>query len=443
MDRLDDPVIARQRQLGRALAEWRKLSGFNQTELARRLAYDRTTVAHAERGAQIPAEEFWRACDERLAASGALLRLYEALQEAKQRKAEEAAAGARAERRARLAGLMAEDPGAVADNSQRTVRTSGTGLADAVPIGGDVVRAGVAIDPQLPETLRALLVQYAKTDNMVGPRSLLPVVSAQVGLISKFTAVASGVVRRELVGVGAWYAEFAGWLSQDAGDLRSAAIWSDRALEWAHVDGAPLMVSYVLMRKSSQASSAGDTAGALGLAEAALREPGLTPRVRALALRQKARGHALEGDSMACERALEAARTDVASDEDHGDDDRALSGYCTPAYVEMEAGDCWMALGAPTKAIATFEQGLAIWPPGYERDRGLHLARLAVAYATANEPEQACGYAEQAAVLARETGSTRTLQELGRLHARLSAWGDDLPAVRSLRDVLATLRERH
>jgi len=59
----DDPVAERQRQLGTALAEWRKLAGLNQTELARRPTYDRSTVAHAERAAQIPAEEFWQGCE--------------------------------------------------------------------------------------------------------------------------------------------------------------------------------------------------------------------------------------------------------------------------------------------------------------------------------------------------------------------------------------------
>jgi transcriptional regulator with XRE-family HTH domain len=63
VDTSDDPMVERHRQLGTALGEWRKLSGLNQTQLARRLTYDRTTVAHAERGTQIPAEEFWQVCE--------------------------------------------------------------------------------------------------------------------------------------------------------------------------------------------------------------------------------------------------------------------------------------------------------------------------------------------------------------------------------------------
>jgi len=100
----DDPVVERQRQLGATLADWRKLFGSNQTQLARRLAYDRATVAHAERGAQIPPKSSGGAGDRVLGANGALVRLHRTLQHAKRRQPEETAARARAQRRARLVG---------------------------------------------------------------------------------------------------------------------------------------------------------------------------------------------------------------------------------------------------------------------------------------------------------------------------------------------------
>lgn len=188
MDISDDPVVQRQRRLGQALAEWRKAAGLNQAQLARRLSYDRTTVAHAERGAQVPAEDFWRSCDQALVAGGTLLRLYQAVQEAKQRKADQAAARIRAERRVRLARSPRGD--AASGIPARSLASWEPEPSGGLPDAGVVVRGGVPVDPQLPGTLQVLLVQYAKTDNMLGPRSLLPVVSAQVGLISRCAAVA-------------------------------------------------------------------------------------------------------------------------------------------------------------------------------------------------------------------------------------------------------------
>ena len=124
-------------------------------------------------------------------------------------------------------------------------------------------------------------------------------------------------------------------------------------------------------------------------------------------------------------------------DEDHGDQERIETGYCTPAYVEMEAADCWMTLGRPDKAIAIFENGLAAWPSDYQRDRGVHLARLAVAHAANREPEQACAVAREALTIAVSTGSGRATTELRRAVGRLARC--DLPAVAELREALAVL----
>jgi tetratricopeptide (TPR) repeat protein len=199
------------------------------------------------------------------------------------------------------------------------------------------------------------------------------------------------------------------------------------------------MVSYVLMRKSNQASGLGEAARTLDLARAALRKQDrLSPRARALALRQEARGHALSEDPLACARALAAAQEQAAAPEDPGGEEPALTGYCTPGYIDGEAADCWMLLGQPHKAVAILEHGLAEWPAQYQRDRGLNLARLAVAHAADREPEQACAVAQEAAGIVSNTWSARATAELRRLPALLSAW-PDLAPVAELRETLAAL----
>ncbi|HEV7656399.1 MAG TPA: hypothetical protein VGP36_16925 [Mycobacteriales bacterium] len=269
-----------------------------------------------------------------------------------------------------------------------------------------------AVDPQLPATLLDLLTQYARTDNLLGPRSLLTAVPSQFALIERLWMVARGQVRDDLLAVGARYAEFAGWLHQDAGNPSSATDWNRQALELAHGAGSPLLVSYVLMRQSNQAGGVGDVVRTRALADAALR---LAPHplLRALALRQVARAHALEGDAAGCERALDAARAEVV---DPGDDEvRSLAGYCTPAYIEMEAADCWLLLGRPQRAVPILEAALPGWPVDYRRDQGVHLARLASAYAGCDEVDRAREAAFEAAAMAEQTGSARVSDELTRL----------------------------
>jgi hypothetical protein len=269
-----------------------------------------------------------------------------------------------------------------------------------------------AVDPQLPATLLDLLTQYARTDNLLGPRSLLTAVGSQFALVERLWGVARGPVRADLLAVGARYGEFAGWLHQDAGDAGAATHWTRHALELAHAADSPLLVSYVLMRQSNQASGAGDGVRTLALAGAGLR---LAPHplLRALALRQLARGHALDGNARECERALDAAHAEVAAG---GHDElRSLAGYCTPAYVEMEAADCWLLLGQPHRAVPILEAALPSWPVEYRRDRGLHLARLASAYTACDEVDRAREAAFEAAAMAEQTGSARVTDELARL----------------------------
>jgi transcriptional regulator with XRE-family HTH domain len=295
------------------------------------------------------------------------------------------------------------------------------------------------LDPEAIRRLRTILMEYVKIDNLLGPAHLLDLVALHLNFIGALLTVASGQVRVELLTVGAWYAEFAGWLYQDAGNPHAATYWTDRALRWVQAADDPLRVSYVLMRKSNQASSLGDAGRTLGLAQAALRgQDRLPPRVRALALRQEARAHALSGDPTACARALEAAQQQAAAPGDHDEDERALAGYCTPSYLDGEAADCWMLLGQPRKAITILEHGLAEWPAPYQRDLGLNLARLAVAHAADQAPEQACAVGHQAAGIVSDTWSARATAELRRLPMLLAAWPDLAPVV-ELRETLAAL----
>jgi transcriptional regulator with XRE-family HTH domain len=295
------------------------------------------------------------------------------------------------------------------------------------------------LDPEAIGRLRTILMEYVKIDNLLGPAHLLALMKLHLDFIGELLNVASGQVRTELLTTGACYAEFAGWLHQDAGNPQWAAYWTNRALGWARAADNPLIVSYVLMRMSNQASGLGDAGRTLDLARAALRKQDrLSPHARALVFRQEARGYALSGDLAACARALAAAQEQAAAPEDHREDEGALTGYCTPSYIAGEAADCWMLLGQPRQAVAILEHGLSAWPAPYQRDRGLNLARLAVARAADREPEQACAVAQEAAAIISNTWSARAVAELRRLPALLAPW-PDLAPVAELRETLAAL----
>ncbi|MGH2369661.1 MAG: XRE family transcriptional regulator [Chloroflexota bacterium] len=294
------------------------------------------------------------------------------------------------------------------------------------------------VEPRLTTHLRSILAEYASVDNLTGPRPLLAMVPAQLGFIEQLLCDAGGDDRRELLDVGARCAELVGWLSQDAGDLRAADYWSDRAMDYALALRDQRLLSYVLMRKSNLASDGRDAERALDLARQALHEwDRLTPRLRAVALRQEAHAHALRGDTAACARSLDRAMEQATSGRT-GEPELDLTAYCTPSYLGMEAAACWVQLGQPHRAVATLEQGLSSWPPEYKRDLRLCLARLALAHAAAGDAEQAYRVAQRALGIVKDTRSARTLRELWRLDTWL-ANRRGLPAGMRLEGALAGL----
>jgi tetratricopeptide (TPR) repeat protein len=223
-------------------------------------------------------------------------------------------------------------------------------------------------------------------------------------------------------------------LHQDAGELRAAMQWSNTALDLAQEASDAHLVSYIRMRKSNVASDARKPDLAIAFARAALQNPGsLTPRLRAVALRQEAHGYALAGNYNACARALDHAFQHAV---DAPDDEADIARYCTPGYIEMEAAHCWIELGKPAKAIATLQQGLADWQPHFRRDLGLCLARLAVAHAGTGQPDEALAVAQHALVIAADTRSQRTA---GQLHHASELLAREAPDhARNLRHTLRT-----
>jgi hypothetical protein len=221
--------------------------------------------------------------------------------------------------------------------------------------------------------------------------------------------------------VGARYAEFASWLNQDSGNVRAAMHWADRAMEWAQEVGNPHMVSYVLVRKSDQASATHDAARTIGLAQSALQHGRrLTSRGRAVALQQLAVGYALAGDEVGCQRALDTAAQ--LAERSQQEKDEGPGRYCTPAYVEIQRAATWIELGRPERAISLFEDSLARLPSVHRRDRGVYLARLASAYALSGSPDTSVRKGWEALTVAQATGSQRITTELGQLGSRLTRW---------------------
>jgi tetratricopeptide (TPR) repeat protein len=215
------------------------------------------------------------------------------------------------------------------------------------------------------------------------------------------------------------YAEFASWLYQDLGDFDSAQFWLDRAFQWSHTVGDGDLTSYVMARKAQLAGETRDLVDVVDLAEAAQRMARPRSRLAAVARTYESYGHALRGESSDSERAIDDVRNSL---------DR-VSGDTTPwgvwlneQYVEVHRAHGLEVLGKHAEAAEIFTSAIKALPDGYHRDRGVYLARAAVAHAGSGAPDEAAAVGFQALTVAKDTGSGRIIRELVRLDQSLVPW---------------------
>ncbi|RMI28456.1 XRE family transcriptional regulator [Nocardia stercoris] len=290
-----------------------------------------------------------------------------------------------------------------------------------LPSGDLLTAAATFPTTAIADHLLTMLGDHAVTDMLTGPRSLIPMIAQQAQFIEQLEAGSRGRARDRLLYARARYSEFLGWLYQDSGDLASAMRWSNTAYDLAQEVDAVQLQSYVQMRKSNIATDGANPRLATALAADALRTSrSLTPRQRAVTLRQMAHSLALTGQADDCRRALDQAR-DYSTIEES--DEARLAGYCTTGYIEMEAAACWVQLGQPDRALTALIDGLIDWEPQNRRDLGLGLARLTTAYAATGQPDEALTTSELALDILGSTRSHRIARQLARTSETLAATG--------------------
>ena len=327
---------------------------------------------------------------------------------------------------------------------RRTFLAGGLGTAALAAIAtaagpgasGARLRAAAAAEMNPIETLRQLRRALIDADNLLGPDGVLPAVQGQIQVIRQLRAGRRGADRQALLTMQAQYAEFAGWLHQDARDFQAAGFWLDRALEWSHAAADREMATYVMARKSQLAGDMSDAVGAIDLAAAAAGMARKGSRLKATAATYGAHGYALAGQRTACMRAIDGAREMAGRLDDNPESPWAT--WLDGAYIDVQRGRCLSALGDHAKAATVFQQAIRDLPTAFRRDRGVYLAREALAHAGACEPEQAADVGMQAVAIAHDTRSGRVIDELARVGAGLAPWAT-LPAVAGFQDALTSV----
>ncbi len=274
------------------------------------------------------------------------------------------------------------------------------------------------------QQIRKMLID---DDNTFGASNVVLATQEQISILQQLRKDYQGVDRQKLLHIQTQFAEFCGWLYQDSGDYRAAAYWSDRALEWAHMCGDHDSIAFILARKSHLAADTGDPVEAVDTAEVALNmTPRTSGRVATIATTFAAQGHALRGDKTNCENSYAMAHELI---------DRVETDPVCPwalmvdhSYIEVYRARSLTVLGEYGAAIESFEKAILGLPRGYRRDRGVYLARKAVAHVGHGDMEQASTVGLQAIVIGAETGSARIIGELRHLDAAMSRFPSSVSA---------------
>jgi hypothetical protein len=194
-------------------------------------------------------------------------------------------------------------------------------LGDVRPLLG--ILTGASAIPVL-SALRGIHRSYLEADRLMGSMCLTGPVQLQMPVVERACEVTRGADRAEMLGFACQFMEFGGWLFQDAGDLTCAMHWTDRALDYALELGDQRVTAYTLMRKAMIATESGNPAQGLGIANSALAyKDALTPRLRAVILRQRSYSHAVLGEVIASAKDSDEAVIQAIAGMRQGEEDRA------------------------------------------------------------------------------------------------------------------------
>lgn len=425
-----EAVVTQQSILfGEELRRRRLAADLTLAQLARTVFYSTSQLSKVERGIKAPSRELARQCDAALGANGELIALAG-------EKAVKPLTDDRVIDDDREVGPMppsADWRDQPPPMSRRHLIEAGILSIPAIRGGRDMIPAELD-DSTIPIIFRTIFDQYRRLGQIIDPARLLPTLITQVNSLQELSLAARSRTRSELLVLAARYAEYAGWLAQEAGQEQAALWWTRRAGDLARAGGDQQFASYGLVRHALVTLYRDDAAQTIGLARQA-RQGATSPRIQGLAAQREAQGHALAGDYDACMRALDSARALLHRPPEGPGPVIGTTNLSDPA--EMVRGWCLYDLGRPRAAAEVLDRQLRTVPGEALRTQVRYGARRALAYAAAGETEHACQLAAGLLDACPRLGSATVAKDLRALARTLSRHPKN-PSVRDIAPRLGT-----
>ncbi|WP_444962850.1 helix-turn-helix domain-containing protein [Nocardiopsis sp. M1B1] len=394
---------------GAELRRRRQEARMSLADLARATHYSKGYLSKLETGAKPPTPEAAVACDTALGADGTLLTLAPA------RNPSGDPAPKVPSHSQEVWILRMEDDG----------RTEFTGIDRRTALSAGAaslmtMAAGPA--PAAPETLGWFRGQFAALralGQQTPPRVVLPLAVAQANALRHLATGTDERSASAALSLASRFAEYAGWMAQEAGDNKAALWWTDTAVTMAAAAGDREMGAYAHVRQALVAMYAHDGARTVALARRVLSKPGASARVLGLAAKREAQGHALRGDLVSCERSLERARG-LLPNSDGPLSPEVLGSSHVADPVGVARGWCLVDLGRFEEGARILDEEVLRLPESAVRARTRFGVRRALAHALAGEVDHACSLTRDLLEGAAASGSATIVADLRRLSQALA-----------------------
>lgn len=417
---------------GSELRRRRVEAGLSLADLAEDIKYSKSHLSKVERGHKNPSSDFARACDRALRADGELTAL--APEEDHQeipvsRTPTEWSMPWTLRMSAEGNHFVAYDEGALeAPLVTPTVMSWQTASLPASSGGASGALAPFA----------SLFAECRGLGQTFGPGVVIQILISSMNALRGLAGSATGESDREAVlRLAARYAEYTGWMSQEAGDDRASLWWTDRAVGLATAGGDAEFAAYTFVRRADISLYRMDGRSTVEYAKTA-EERSRTARIRGLAAQRRAQGHALLGQDAECFRSLDRAADLMAraAQEEHeagaaAGDQPVIGSMHLAGLADFVAGWCLHDLGRNDEAVGRLSGGLDRIPVRARSARARYAARLALALAEAGDLRSACAIVEAVTSSAPVLDSATIRVDLQRLARRLNRWPRDPDARRA------------
>lgn len=398
---------------GGRLRELRLAAGISMGELAGRINYSKSYLSKIENDLKPPTVTLAKLCDNAVGADGALIALAKPSHRSVQ--VDEVPDDDK------VWVMTLESSGALRfdqiDRRHLLASAGGAVLGFALPRGHRP-----AVDQAVIAGLRASFDHYRWLGVQTSPAAVLPQVIAHVHTLRMLVADSSEPARSELLLLASRVAEYAGWMSQEAGDERTALWWTNRAVRFAEAGQDRQLASYALVRHAELALYRQDPISTVELAERAQASDNAGPRVAGLAARCEAQGHALAGNFDAYQRALDRAATLLALPDPSDGRNPVLGSSNMVDPVSLVRGWALCDLGRPAEAAAALDRSVGRIPVAARRTRARFGVRRALAHALNGEVDQASEVIGDVLDDVARVDSATVRMDLGQLARTLIRW---------------------